>query len=398
MQFQLPGAAATDPDQMGLFDADDVEPGADPDQTHVGFSLATIDSRVATGEQSTEDPDPHTQAHGRPGGVQIPLFLPMVTTRWERDPFSLASINLTDVEAWVASSPRTTRPRSSARQIDAERDAAGRAHVVIHDATYTVAASQVAMPYGDIETDLVRRLLSTNGIVMNAVEQNAARRHRASLHGGRRSHRRNPVAGRARPPRHYPAGGVDQHQADLQPGPRGQGSHPRQVARPARASPRPAPRLTGTSSPSPSEFTRHYPYEGWAKSVYEINSFDAYSTEFLLACHLRDPRRGPGVAPDRPHRSAAHPLPRVRHPAAVRCPTSSSSTHQGTYWIVEGKADGEMTSNTVLAKRDAAREWVKTVNASDTVHDKWGYLLASEAVIASSTTWAALKNGGQAYQ
>lgn len=71
---------------------------------------------------------------------------------------------------------------------------------------------------------------------------------------------------------------------------------------------------------------------------------------------------------------------------------------QGTYWIVEGKADGEMTSNTVIAKRDAAREWVKTVNASDSVHNKWAYLLASESVIASAATWAALKNGGQAFR
>ena len=31
------------------------------------------------------------------------------------------------------------------------------------------------------------------------------------------------------------------------------------------------------------EFTRGYPYEGWNKSVYEINTFDAYSTEFRLA-------------------------------------------------------------------------------------------------------------------
>jgi hypothetical protein len=37
-------------------------------------------------------------------------------------------------------------------------------------------------------------------------------------------------------------------------------------------------------------------------------------------------------------------------------------------------------------------------NASDSVHDKWGYLLASESVIASATTWKALKTGGQVFQ
>ena len=30
------------------------------------------------------------------------------------------------------------------------------------------------------------------------------------------------------------------------------------------------------------DFERGYPYRGWAKSVYEVNSFDAWSTEFVL--------------------------------------------------------------------------------------------------------------------
>src|SRR5690606_36559960 len=72
--------------------------------------------------------------------------------------------------------------------------------------------------------------------------------------------------------------------------------------------------------------------------------------------------------------------------------------NQGTYWIVEGKADSEMTSNVVTAKRDAARDWVKTVNASESVHDKWAYLIASDSVVASASGWTGLRNGGQAFQ
>ena len=52
----------------------------------------------------------------------------------------------------------------------------------------------------------------------------------------------------------------------------------------------------------------------------------------------------------------------------------------------------------VTAKRDAARTWINTVNASDAVHDKWGYLLASETVIKNASAWAALRAGGQVYQ
>jgi type III restriction enzyme len=52
----------------------------------------------------------------------------------------------------------------------------------------------------------------------------------------------------------------------------------------------------------------------------------------------------------------------------------------GVHWIVEGKRDSEMTSPVVVAKRDAAAAWVKTVNGSDEVHETWAYLLASESV------------------
>ena len=30
-----------------------------------------------------------------PNGVRIPVFIPKVTVRWERDPFSLTSVNTT---------------------------------------------------------------------------------------------------------------------------------------------------------------------------------------------------------------------------------------------------------------------------------------------------------------
>lgn len=70
----------------------------------------------------------------------------------------------------------------------------------------------------------------------------------------------------------------------------------------------------------------------------------------------------------------------------------------GTYWIVEGKRDDEMTSDVVLAKRDAAVGWVKTVNTSSDVQDTWAYLLASEAVIKDAANWTSLKAGAQTFR
>lgn len=56
-----------------------------------------------------------------------------------------------------------------------------------------------------------------------------------------------------------------------------------------------------------------------------------------------------------------------------------------------------MTSQVVLAKRDAAIAWVKAVNASQDVSQRWGYILASESFIASASSWTALKNGTGAF-
>jgi type III restriction enzyme len=67
------------------------------------------------------------------------------------------------------------------------------------------------------------------------------------------------------------------------------------------------------------------------------------------------------------------------------------------HWIVEGKSDVEMTSQVVLAKRDAAIAWVTAVNASPNVSQRWGYLLASESVIASATSWNTLKTATGAF-
>ena len=41
--------------------------------------------------------------------------------------------------------------------------------------------------------------------------------------------------------------------------------------------------------------------------------------------------------------------------------------------------------------------WVATVNGASVVSQKWGYLLASESVIAAASSWSALKTAAQAF-
>ena len=147
---------------------------------------------------------------------------------------------------------------------------------------------------------------------------------------------------------------------------------------------------------SSKEFTKLYPYKGWTKSVYEVNCFDAYSTEFRLATLFDS---SPGVkAWVRIDETV--PLRITYLMGAIQReyePDFIVIDENGVHWIVEGKSDAEMNSPVVQAKRDAAQAWVAAVNASPNVAQKWGYILASESVIASAANWNALKNGAGAF-
>jgi hypothetical protein len=38
------------------------------------------------------------------------------------------------------------------------------------------------------------------------------------------------------------------------------------------------------------------------------------------------------------------------------------------------------------------------MDAVTNVHEQWGYILASEAVVAAAGSWEAIKNGGQSFR
>lgn len=396
VEFRLPGAAAADPDQLGLFEADDEALGAgEPAATHVGLGFATVDARVAAAEEGQRILT-RTLAPRTPGNVRIPFYLPTVTTKWVRDPFSLTSINTTDVEALGRQFAQDNAPTLTRKALDARRDEAGEAHVVISDLSDPVVASQIAIPYGGIETDLVSRLVATNGITATVAEANAALAiARAFLTGAGVTEETPWRAEHGRLATARLAEWIGTKQTSSPAREVKEVHHVRWPEPPTRTETRPpADRHVITSA---SNFARGYPYEGWDKSIYEINAFDAYSTEFRLA----------GLFESSPDVGA---WVRIDQTVPLRIPYLIGAVQRqyepdfividnaGTYWIVEGKADSEMTSPVVTAKRDAARAWINTVNASEAVHDKWGYLLASEQVIKNASTWAALKAGGQVYQ
>ena len=170
VEFELPGAAATDPSQDTLFDVEesDNEGGS---SRHTGLMVSTLDDRVGAGAASVER-SAGAQA-ATPGGVTIPLFLPSVVTRGSEIPFTLASINLGLGRSARADICQDNAPTLTRKAIDAERDSSGEAHVVIRDQIERVIATQTAMPFDTIENDLVG-LIRTNAVEASVTELNAA--------------------------------------------------------------------------------------------------------------------------------------------------------------------------------------------------------------------------------
>ncbi len=394
MVIELPGStpARVATNQTSLFDGEGG--GGETADTHVGMGFATVENRL--GEAAAAEQTLATTLKPRaPGGVKIPLFLPRVTTRWERDQFSLADVNLVNVEALGRQFADDEGVTLERKALDAVRGDDGTVELRIHDETEAIMASQLRMPFDTIESDLARRLLQTNGVAATVSEANAATAvAKAFLTGAEVSAETpwRPEHGRLATARLV------------------EWISNQQTSKPAREvrdvtqvkwpdvidrieTREPADRQLIASS---KQFVRGYPYKGWVRSVYEVNSFDAFSTEFRLAA-LFDV--SPGVkAWVRIDQSV--PL-RINYlMGAIQReyePDFIVIDDAGVHWIVEGKSDIEMTNPVVIAKADAARAWVVAVNASDNVSQKWGYILANESVIAAASNWNAIKNGAGAF-
>lgn len=393
----LPGAAGagTLPSGQGtLFDTDGT--GETPASHEVG-GIATIGARLAAGN-ATAATLATTLRPRTPNGVRIPMFIPRVTTRWVRDPFSLTRIDTTAVEALGRRFATDNAPTLTRKALDAERAANGTVHVVATDvsADAAVAATQLRLPFDSIETDLVTRLMHSNAVAATATEMNAATHIARAFLAGVGVTEDTPW--RAEHGRLATTALVDWLNAKQTSSPAREVAEVVQVRWPdpaerVEANP-PANRNVVTRA---GQFVRSYPYSGWSRSVYEVVSFDSWSAEFRLA-DLLD--RTPGVAAW-VRVTADVPLHIGYTQGAITrtyLPDFIVIDDHGTHWVVEGKANSEMTDPIVLAKRDAAKAWVDAVNASDDVQETWAYALASEAAIASAGTWAALLAAAQTHR
>ena len=65
--------------------------------------------------------------------------------------------------------------------------------------------------------------------------------------------------------------------------------------------------------------------------------------------------------------------------------------------MIEAKADRDLLTENVQAKRRAAQEWANLVNADEQVSERWGYLLVSETDLRQAKDdWGALVHAARA--
>lgn len=139
---------------------------------------------------------------------------------------------------------------------------------------------------------------------------------------------------------------------------------------------------------SQSEFVRNRFYSGWFKSLFEAESFDSYTGEYLLAKLLN-------TSPHIKWWQRLHPqegayifyTPKDRY-----FPDFVALDDDDVHWIIEGKDQRGVTDAKVQAKRKAAEGVVHRLIGEDSFKgQKWGYLVAYEESIVNADSWDDLK-------
>jgi type III restriction enzyme len=144
-----------------------------------------------------------------------------------------------------------------------------------------------------------------------------------------------------------------------------------------------------TSTDRKGAFKPRVGYEGWKRSMYEQVWFDsrperalantldgAEAIEFWVRLHRND-------------------LPIAWEDGNYN-PDFIAVEKGGTHWVIEVKADKDMTSEQVQAKRLSAQQWAQHVTADSKLKGTtWRYLLVRETdVEAAKENWQALKGFG----
>lgn len=137
-------------------------------------------------------------------------------------------------------------------------------------------------------------------------------------------------------------------------------------------------------------FGRSLAYEGWVRSLFDVEWFD--STPELTVANMLDASEDVACWV----RLHINELPILWNSDGRRYNADFIVIGtDGVHLIVEVKRDSEMTSDDVLAKRQAAKRWANHVSADPDVGVVWSYILVSEDDVATAKgSWAALRRLG----
>jgi type III restriction enzyme len=138
-------------------------------------------------------------------------------------------------------------------------------------------------------------------------------------------------------------------------------------------------------------FAKSLAYEGWSKSLFDVEWFD--SAPERTVANMVDGDNSV-VCWVRLH---INELPILWNSGGQRYnPDLFVIGTDETHWVVEVKMDKEMASADVQGKREAAKRWANHVSADASVDVTWRYLLVSETdVHTAHGSWPALKLLGQ---
>ncbi len=132
-------------------------------------------------------------------------------------------------------------------------------------------------------------------------------------------------------------------------------------------------------------FSRKLAYSGWSRSLHPLNWFDS-----------EPERRFANLIDDEDDVTLWARILR----GELTIPLTGGRYHpdfyvraSGEHYLVEVKADKDLDTPDVQAKRDAARAWARKVTDEDD-HGTWHYLLVSQSAIETATTFAGLRQQG----
>lgn len=136
-------------------------------------------------------------------------------------------------------------------------------------------------------------------------------------------------------------------------------------------------------------FRKGVGYTGWQGSVFEQVWFDS-ATERDMANLIDDSSQVDVWA--RLHLRDLE----IRYDGGTYNPDFLAASN-GHRWVIETKADRDLETLTVQAKREAAQRWASHVSADERVGDRWQYLLVGETDLRQARgDWQALLTAARA--